>query len=98
MLGRRNKRRILLSLALGSVAPLMAFAQQSAAPVRAAGDANARAQEVLKAARIALWDEVKSQTLQSISISANRKLTGGGTQTDMIIEALFPDRFRQSDE
>jgi len=58
-----------------------------------------RAQEVLKQARATIWDETKSSPLQSLSINASRRFTRGERQVEveMTLEALFPDKFLQTD-
>jgi hypothetical protein len=85
-------RSILLTLAFAISVSSVAAAQQVVAP-------DTRAQEVLKQARAAIWDETKSKTLQSLSINARRRFTRGERQVEveMTLEALFPDKFLQTD-
>lgn len=93
--------KIFLALLLASLAPLTLLAQQAqqtAAPAASATDAKVRAQEVLKQARAAIWNEAKSKPLQSLSITANSRnmLAGNEIPIDMTVEALFPDKFLQT--
>jgi hypothetical protein len=85
-------RSILFTLAFALSASSVALAQQVVAP-------DTRAQEVLKQARATIWDEAKSPTLQSLSINASRRFTRGERQVEveMTLEALFPDKFLQTD-
>jgi len=85
-------RSILLTLAL-------ALSVSSAAPAQQAATPDERAQEVLKQARTAIWDETKSKPLQSLSINASRRFARGERQVEveMTLEALFPDKFLQTD-
>jgi hypothetical protein len=85
-------RSILLTLAFTLSAPCAALAQQPAAP-------ETQAQEILKLARAAIWDEAKSKPLQSLSINASRRFARGERQVEveMTLEALFPDKFLQTD-
>src|SRR5205807_2549299 len=65
--------------------------QQPAAP--APSDPKTHAQEVLKQARVAIWDEAKSKPLQSLTINAMSR----GRQTgEITLDALLPDKFIQS--
>ena len=85
-------RSILLALAFALSAPCAVLAQQSAAT-------ETQAQEILKQARAAIWDETKSKPLQSLSINASRRFTRGERQVEveMTLEALLPDKFLQTD-
>jgi hypothetical protein len=85
-------RSILLTLAFTLSVSSAALAQQSAA-------SETQAQEILKQARAAIWDEAKSPPLQSLSINASRRFTRGERQfeVEMTLEALFPDKFLQTD-
>jgi hypothetical protein len=85
-------RSILLTLAFALSVSSVALAQQVVAT-------DSRAQEVIKQARATIWDEAKSPTLQSLSISASRRFTRGERQVEveMTLEALFPDKFLQTD-
>jgi len=85
-------RGILLTLAFALSAPGAALAQQSVTP-------ETQAQEILKQARAAIWDETKSKPLQSLSINASRRFARGERQVEveMTLEALFPDKFLQTD-
>ena len=85
-------RSILLTLAL-------ALSVSSAAPAQQASAPDERAQEVLKQARAAIWGETKSKPLQSLSINASRRFARGERQVEveMTLEALFPDKFLQTD-
>ena len=85
-------RSILLTLAFALSVSSIGQAQQVVAP-------DTRAQEVIKQARATIWDEAKSPPLQSLSINANRRFTRGERQVEveMTLEALFPDKFLQTD-
>jgi hypothetical protein len=85
-------RSILLTLAFALSVSSVALAQQVVAP-------DTRAQEVIKQARATIWDEAKSPPLQSLSINASRRFTRGERQVEveMTLEALFPDKFLQTD-
>jgi hypothetical protein len=85
-------RSILLTLPFALSVSSVALAQQVVAT-------DSRAQEVIKQARATIWDEAKSPTLQSLSISASRRFTRGERQVEveMTLEALFPDKFLQTD-
>jgi hypothetical protein len=82
-------RSILLTLAFALSLSDVALAQQAAAPDK-------RAQEILKQARAAIWDETKAGPLQSLSLDASRRLASRGNQIDMTLEALLPDKFMQT--
>jgi hypothetical protein len=82
-------RSILLTLAFALSVSSVAQAQQAADP-------ETRAQEILKQARAAIWDEAKTGPLQSISLDASRRLAHRGNQIDMTFEALLPDKFMQT--
>ncbi len=85
-------RSILLALAFALSVPGAALAQQSVAP-------ETQAQEILKQARAAVWDETKSKPLQSLSLNASRRFARGERQVEveMTLDALFPDKFLQTD-
>jgi hypothetical protein len=85
-------RSILLTLAFALSVSSVALAQQVVAT-------DSRAQDVIKQARATIWDEAKSPSLQSLSISASRRFTRGERQVEveMTLEALFPDKFLQTD-
>jgi hypothetical protein len=85
-------RSILFTLAFALSVSSVALAQQVVAT-------DSRAQEVIKQARATIWDEAKSPPLQSLSINASRRFTRGERQleVDMTLEALFPDKFLQTD-
>jgi len=85
-------RSILSALALALSVSSVAMERQIVAP-------DTRAQEVLKQARATIWDETKSPPLQSLSINASRRFTRGERQVEveMTLEALFPDKFLQTD-
>jgi hypothetical protein len=85
-------RSILSTLALALSVSSVALERQIVAP-------DTRAQEVLKQARATIWDETKSPPLQSLSINASRRFTRGERQVEveMTLEALFPDKFLQTD-
>ena len=89
--------KILFAFTLVINAAFAAPAQQTAGPVAPVADSQARAQEILKQARAAIWDEAKSKSLQSLSITANRRLTRRGTEIELTLEALFPDKFMQTE-
>lgn len=82
-------RSILLTLAFALSVSNVAIAQRAVAP-------DARAQEILKQARAAIWDEPKAGPLQSLSLNASRRLASRGNQIDMTLEALLPDKFMQT--
>jgi hypothetical protein len=90
--GVKSMRSILLTLAFAISVSSVALAQQDVAP-------DTRAQEILKQARAAIWDETKSKPLQSLSINASRRFARGERQVEveMTLEALFPDKFLQTD-
>jgi hypothetical protein len=85
-----------LSVLMLAIITLSTALAQQPAP---GANPEAHAQEVLKQARTVIWDETKSKPLQSLSISANRRFTRGGNQieVEMALEALLPDKFRQTD-
>jgi hypothetical protein len=87
-------RTILFTLTLAILMPLAALAQ-TAAP---AEDAKARAEEVLKQARAAIWDSAKSKPLQSLTINANSRSVQGNRETssEMTLDVLLPDKFLQT--
>jgi hypothetical protein len=84
-------RSILLALAFALGASLPAQAQQTSAVVP-----EPRAQVVLKQARAAIWDETKAKSLESLSLTASRRLTRGENQIEMTLDALLPDKFSQN--
>lgn len=94
-------RHILTVLMLAISIPLAALAQQTNAPPANAptADAKARAQEVLKQARAAIWDEAKSKPLKSLSITANIHRPRGGRDVtnETTIDILMPDKFLRVD-
>lgn len=85
-------RSILFTLALALVAPSAALAQQTVAT-------ETQAHELLKQSRATIWDETKSKPLQSLSINASRRFMRRERQAEveMTLEALFPDKFLQTD-
>ncbi|HKQ90180.1 MAG TPA: hypothetical protein VJZ77_05830 [Blastocatellia bacterium] len=85
-------RSILLTLAFALSVSSVALAQQVIAT-------DSRAQDVIKQTRATIWDEAKSPPLQSLSINASRRFTRGERQVEveMTLEALFPDKFLQTD-
>lgn len=85
-------RSILLTLAFALSVSSVALAQQAVAP-------DMRAQVALKQARAAIWDESKSKPVQSLSITCSRRFARGERQVEveMTLEALFPDKFLQTD-
>src|SRR5438105_2176501 len=89
--GATNMRRILFALTFAIIASFIALAQQPSASM--SSDPKARAQEVLKQARTAIWDETKSKPLQSLTINAMSR----GRQTgEITLDALLPDKFIQT--
>ncbi len=83
--------RIIFALTFAIIASFIALARQATAPT--SSDPKARAQEVLKQARAAIWDETKSKPLQSLTINAMSR----GKQTgEITLEALLPDKFLQT--
>jgi len=83
-------RSILLALAFAFSVSLPAQAQPtSAAP-------EARAQVVLKQARATIWDETKAKPLESLSLTAIRRLARGENKIEMTLDALLPDKFSQT--
>ena len=56
----------------------------------------ARAQVALKQARAAIWDEAKAKPLESLSLTASRRLARGENQIGMTLDALLPDKFLQT--
>ncbi len=91
-------RKLFFALLLASIAPFIVLAQQAQQTAAPAADAKTRAQEVLKQARAAIWNETKSKPLQSLSITASSRNMLAGTEIpiDMTVEALFPDKFLQT--
>src|ERR1051326_3513116 len=89
-------RRPLLVLMLMVSLPLAALAQQNNA---SAAEAKAHAQEVLKQARAAIWDEAKSKPLKSLSITASIHRPRGGRDVtnETTIDILMPDKFLRVD-
>src|SRR5437868_10257175 len=85
-------RNILLALAFTLSVSLTTLAQQIAADVP-----ETRAQAVLKQARAAIWDETKAKPLQSLSLTANCRLARRGNEIELTLEALFPNKFLQTD-
>jgi hypothetical protein len=85
-----------LSVLMLAIITLSTALAQQPAP---GANPEAHAQEVLRQARTVIWDETKSKPLQSLSISANRRFARGGNQieVEMTLEALLPDKFRQTD-
>jgi hypothetical protein len=85
-------RNALLTLAFAISVSSGLLAQQDVAP-------DTRAQEILKQARAAIWNETKSKPPQSLSINASRRFGRGERQVEveMTLEALFPDKFLQTD-
>lgn len=94
-------RHMLYVLMLALSIPLAALAQQTNAPAAnaPAADAKARAQEILKQARAAIWDEAKSKPLKSLSITANIHRPRGGREitNETTVEILMPDKFLRVD-
>lgn len=94
-------RRPLLVLMFIVSLPLAVLAQQSNAPATngPTADAKARAQEVLKQARAAIWDETKSKPLKSLSITANVHRPRGSREivNETTIDILLPDKFLRVD-
>src|SRR5215813_7173975 len=89
--------KILFALTLVITAPFAALAQQTVGPAASVADPQARAQEILKQARAAMWDGAKSKSLQSLSLTANCRLTRRGNEIELTLEALFPDKFLQTE-
>ncbi len=91
----------LLVLMLIVSIPLAASAQQTNPPAAKAptAEAKARAQEVLKQARAAIWDETKSKPLKSLSITANIHRPRGGREitNETTVDILMPDKFLRVD-
>src|SRR5262249_46091039 len=52
---------------------------------------------ILRQARAAIWDETKAKPLESLSLTANCHLARRGNDIEMTLEALFPDKFLQTD-
>jgi hypothetical protein len=84
-------RSILLALAFTLSVSLPAQAQQTSAVAP-----EPRAQAALKQARAAIWDETKSKPLESLSLTASRRLARDGNQIEMSLDALLPDKFSQT--
>jgi hypothetical protein len=87
-------RNTFFMLTLIASITLAALAQQAKAP-----DPKARAQEVLKQARIALWDESKSKALESVSITANVRTAMGEREaiSETTLDVLLPDKFLRTE-
>ncbi|MGH9833460.1 MAG: hypothetical protein ACRD9Y_10615 [Blastocatellia bacterium] len=84
-------RSILLALAFALSVSLPALAQTTSAVAP-----EARAQTALKQARAAIWDETKAKPLESLSLTASRRLARGENQIEMTLDALLPDKFSQT--
>jgi hypothetical protein len=85
-------RSILLAVTFTLSASLTALAQQTAAVVP-----ETREQAILRQARAAIWGETKVKSLESLALTANRRLARRGNEIEMTLEALFPDKFLQTD-
>src|SRR5262245_23469395 len=85
-------RSILLTLAFALIASVTALAQQTAAVAP-----ETREQALLRQARAAIWDETKAKPLESLALTANCRLARRGNEIEMTLEALFPDKFLQTD-
>ena len=81
--------RIFFVLTFAIIASFIVLAQQPAA----SSDPKAHAQEVLKQARAAIWDETKSKPLQSLTINASSR---GKLTSEITLDALLPDKFIQT--
>ena len=88
-------RNLLFALLLTITLSLAVLAQHN----NASSDSKARAEEVLKQARAAIWDETKSKPLKSLSISATTHRSRGGNEiaTDTTVDILLPDKFLRTD-
>ena len=91
-------RRIWFILTLALTVSLIALAQQRTAPASSATDPTARAQEVIKQARTAIWDETKSRPLESLTINATSRTVQGERQStnEVTLDVLLPDKFLQT--
>lgn len=85
-------RSILLAVTFTLSASLTALAQQTTAVVP-----ETREQAILRQARAAIWGETKTKSLESLALTANRRLARRGNEIEMTLEALFPDKFLQTD-
>lgn len=83
-------RRILFVLTFAIIASFAALAQHATAPTSSTADPKARAQEVLKQARVAIWDETRSKPLQSLTINATSR---SGQTNEITLDMLLPDKF-----
>src|SRR5438034_5772588 len=86
---------ITFALTLVSIISVPAFTQQTNPST---SDPKARAQEVLKQARAALWDETK-KPWQSLSITASSRRSMGAMQmaSELTVDILMPDKFLRTE-
>src|SRR5438552_4215852 len=91
----RPMHKIIFALTLVSIISVTAFTQQSNPST---SDPKARAQEVLKQARAALWDETK-KPWQSLSITASSRRSMGQMQmaSELTLDILMPDKFLRTE-
>jgi len=85
-------RSVISTLAFALIVSVTALAQQPAAVAP-----ETREQALLRQARIAIWDETKAKPLESLALTANCRLARRGNEIEMTLEALFPDKFLQTD-
>src|SRR5262249_39520707 len=85
-------RSIMLTFAFAFIASVTALAQQTATVAQ-----ETRERAILRQARAAIWDETKANPLESLSLTANCHLARRGNDIEMTLEALFPDKFLQTD-
>src|SRR5437016_6339690 len=87
--------KIIFALTLVSIISVTAFTEQTNPST---SDPKARAQEVLKQARAALWEETK-KPLQSLSITASSRRSMGQMQmaSELTLDILMPDKFLRTE-
>jgi hypothetical protein len=85
-------RSVMSAFAFALIASVTALAQQTAAVVP-----ETRERAILRQARAAIWDETKAKPLESLALTANCRLARRGNDIEMTLEALFPDKFLQTD-
>src|SRR5262247_1358665 len=85
-------RSVMLAFAFAFIASVTALAQQTAAVTP-----ETRERAILRQARAAIWDETKAKSLETLALTANCRLARRGNDIEMTLEALFPDKFLQTD-
>ncbi len=82
----------MLTFVFALLASVTALAQQTATVAP-----ETRERAILRQARAAIWDETKAKPLESLALTANCRLARRGNDIEVTLEALFPDKFLETD-